>query len=81
MIAGFSGGILSFYISSRGVDAQELRQSEKVVKAQEFILLNEQGDAAGVFGFDKNGDPEITLFDERGHVFWSTELRMRTLSR
>jgi hypothetical protein len=81
MIVGFAGGILAPYISGRSVDAQDLRQGGKVVKAQKFILLNEQGGTAGVFGFDKNGDPEITLFDERGNIIWSTQLRTQTLAR
>lgn len=81
MIVGFCGGILAPYLSGRGVHAQELRQSGKVVKAQKFVLINAQGVSAGIIGFDNNGSPEITLYDEQGNILWSTKLRTQMLSR
>jgi len=81
LIVGFCGGILAPYLSDRSVHAQELRQSGKVVKAQKFVLINEQGLSAGIIGFDDNGLPEITLFDEQGNILWSTKLHTQMLSR
>jgi hypothetical protein len=81
LIVGFCGGVLAPYVSGRRVHAQELRQSGKVVTAQKFVLTNEQGATAGIFGLDNNGSPEITLFDERGNIIWSTKLHAQPLSR
>jgi hypothetical protein len=81
MVIGFCGGILGSYISGQSVRAQELRQGAKTVTAQKFVLINEQGGPAGIFGFDNDGSPEITLFDERGNIIWSTKLRTQPLSR
>jgi hypothetical protein len=81
MMVGFCGGILAPYVSGRLVHAQELSQSRKVVTAEKFVLINEQGASAGIFGFDSNGSPEITLLDARGNVIWSTKLRAQSLSR
>lgn len=75
MLVGFCGGILAPYLSPKVVRAQEPRQSERVVSAQKFILVNDHGVQAGIFGFDKNGSPEITLVDPAGNVIWSTQLR------
>lgn len=80
MIVGFCGGIFAPYVSGRLVGAQEPRQTEKVVTAQKFVLVNEQGTSAGIFGFDEHGSPEITLLDAQGKIIWSTKLRAQMLS-
>ncbi|HXW62204.1 MAG TPA: hypothetical protein VEJ45_06370 [Candidatus Acidoferrales bacterium] len=80
-IVGFCGGILAPHVLGKAVHAEELRRNAKVVTAQKFVLTNEQGTPAGIFGFDTNGSPEITLLDAQGDVVWSTKLRMQTLSR
>jgi hypothetical protein len=81
VIVGFCGGILAPYVLGKAVHAQEPRPKVQVVTAQKFVLTSEQGTPAGIFGFDTNGSPEITLFDAQGHVIWSTKLRMHTLAR
>jgi len=55
--------------------AQRPQQVGRTISAQKFILVNDHGAQAGIFGFDKNGSPEITLLDSLGNVIWSTQLR------
>lgn len=80
MVVGFFGGILANFVSAKLVHAQEHPPAEKVVTAQRFVLVNEQGSSAGIIGFDKSGSPEITLFDAQGNVIWSTKVRTEKIS-
>lgn len=79
VMLGFCGGILASYVLGKGAQAGEPRPNAKVVTAQKFVLVNDQGASAGIFGFDPNGSPEITLFDAQGNVVWTTKLRIETL--
>ncbi len=38
----------------------------KEIRPQSFFLINDKNIPAGVFGFDKDGNPSITLFDKAG---------------
>jgi hypothetical protein len=74
LIAGLLGGILSHAVSPQMLRAQEQTPPSKTITAERFVLTDEHGTAAGVFGF-KDGKPIITLFDSTGRVTWSTEIR------
>jgi hypothetical protein len=69
--AGLLGGVLSHYIVVDSARAQTQPVPSKEITAQRFVLTNDKGIPAGVFGFDKNGDASITLFDRSGKVIWS----------
>ena len=71
LAAGLLGGILSHYISPALVHAQSQTIPPKEITAQSFVLVNEQGTPAGIFGFDKDGGASIKLIDKAGKVLWS----------
>jgi hypothetical protein len=78
LVAGLLGGIMSYSPSPRVLRAQEQAPPPKTITAEQFILTNEQGTTAGVFGL-KDGKANITLFDSTGRVIWSTEVRPTTV--
>lgn len=71
LAAGLLGGILSHYIAPQSAWSQSQTVPPKEVNAQRFVLMNDKGAPFGVFGFDKNGNAGITLFDQSGKVIWS----------
>ena len=75
LLVGFCGGNFAQYLLPQLAHAQRPQQAERTISAQKFILVNDHGAQAGIFGFDKNGSPEITLLDSLGNVIWSTQLR------
>jgi hypothetical protein len=81
LVAGFLGGIASQYVSPALVRAQVRTTPMKVISARKFVLLNEQGTTSGVFGFDGNSNPSITLYDAQGQVIWSTKIRVQKIER
>jgi hypothetical protein len=72
LAAGLLGGVLAHYVSPELVHAAQAAPT-KEVRAQSFVLVNEDGSPAGLFGFDLNGQPMIKLFDRAGKVIWSTD--------
>jgi hypothetical protein len=75
LAAGLLGGLLSHYVSPVLVHAAQAAPPPKEVRAQSFLLVNDDGSPAGLFGFDLNGHPNIKLFDRTGKVTWSTDVR------
>jgi hypothetical protein len=73
LIAGLVGGFASRYLTPTPVFAQAQAPIPKEIKAQKFVIVNEEGQALGVFGFDRNGTPMVNLTDENGRTFWSTQ--------
>ena len=43
-----------------------------VVKAGRFVLVDAQGNKRAVLGFDGAGQPNLSIYDERGRTVWST---------
>lgn len=63
LVAGFIGGTMSHYLFvSSVVRAQGPAQSPPEIRAQKFVLVDENGTARGVFGFRSNdGNPDIQV--------------------
>jgi hypothetical protein len=71
LAAGLLGGFLSHYISLESVHAAQVIPA-KEIRAQRFVLVNSDGGPAGMFGFDREGRPDIVLYDNAGKIVWST---------
>ena len=71
LAAGLLGGWVSHYVSPASVHAAQIAPP-KEIRAQSFVLVNADGSPAGLFGFDRNGRPTVTLFDPTGKAVWST---------
>jgi len=61
--AGLLGGFAASYLSSGIVHAQSAAQVPKMVQAKSFVLMNDQGKPAGILAIDKDGKPNLKLFD------------------
>jgi hypothetical protein len=68
LAAGFIGGLTSRYCGPTPVYAQS-PASPPEIRAQKFVLVDENGVAREVFGIEKNGAPEIEITDSKGRVF------------
>ena len=77
LAAGLLGGFLSHYVSPRLVHAQTQTAAAKEISAQSFVIVNDQGRPAGLFGFDKDGNASIVLLDKMGKVVWSASGKPR----
>jgi hypothetical protein len=46
---------------------------QKEIRAQRFVLVNDDGKPAGLFGFDQDGRPNVILIllDKTGKVLWN----------
>ena len=72
--AGLVGGLVPSYIAPVAVFAQAQKAAPKEIQAQNFVLVNSQGNPMGLFGFDPQGKPIIKLVDERGKTIWTSEV-------
>jgi predicted transcriptional regulator len=71
LCAGLLGGIVSHYVMSGKVFAQEFTAPPKQITAQSFVLVDDKGQPFGKLGFDKAGNPSIMLLDKSGSVVWT----------
>ena len=71
LAAGLVGGLLSRYLVPSPVYAQAQIPAPREMRAQSFVLVNAQGVALGLMGFDPQGHPVIKLVDEGGRTLWS----------
>ena len=74
LAAGLLGGLISRYVNPIPAYAQT-PAAPKEIRAQSFVLVNEQSRPCGLIGFDPQGNPIIKLLDERGHLLWDTQTR------
>jgi hypothetical protein len=81
LIAGLVGGLASRYLTPIPVFAQAETPIPKELKARQFVIVNQEGKALGVFGLDPDGTPMIKLIDERGRTLWSTQPSILLQSR
>jgi len=65
--AGLLGGVASHYLSPQPVHAESYPRE---VRAQSFILVNEQGMVLGTFS-EEAGRPALKLFDRKRREIWS----------
>jgi hypothetical protein len=72
--AGLVGGLVPLYLVPPAVFAQAQRAAPKEIQAQNFVLVNSQGNPMGLFGFNPQGKPIIKLVDERGKTIWTSEV-------
>ena len=72
--AGLVGGLVPFYLAPPAVFAQAQKAAPKEIQAQNFVLVNSQGNPMGLFGFNPQGKPIIKLVDERGMTIWTSEV-------
>jgi len=69
LAAGFLGGLASRYWSPAPVYAQGQTTPPTEIQAQKFVLVDSNGAARAVFGFETNGSPVIEIADSKGRVF------------
>jgi len=65
--AGLLGGVASRYVSLQPVHAESLLRE---VRAQSFVLVNEQGTVLGTFS-EESGRPVLKLLDGSGREIWA----------
>jgi hypothetical protein len=68
LASGLIGGISSRYCGPTPVYAQSPASSPEI-RAQKFVLVDQNGVARGVFGIEINGAPEVEIIDSKGRVF------------
>jgi hypothetical protein len=62
LVAGFIGGAMSHYLFvPAAVRAQGPVQSSTEIRAQKFVLVDENGTSRGVFGFRSDGSPDLQV--------------------
>ena len=71
LAVGLLGGLISRYISPELVHAQTETVPAKEIKAERFVLVNEDGSPAGLFGFDQDGKANVILLDKTGKLVWN----------
>lgn len=69
LIAGFLGGLASRSWSPAPVYAQAPAAPPAELRAQKFVLVDENGVARGVFGLEANGSPAVEVADAKGRVY------------
>ena len=78
LAAGLLGGLLSRYLTPIPAFAQAPAQTQapKEIRAQSFILVDDQGRVLGTFAYDGQsiprlpGTPSIRLYDTTGKEIW-----------
>jgi hypothetical protein len=62
LVAGFIGGAMSHYLLvPQAVRAQVPAQSSPEIRAEKFVLVDENGTARGAFGFRSDGSPDLQV--------------------
>ena len=73
-LVGFLGGGAAVSLfAPRSLNGQTAAQ---VIRANRFILLDNDGQKRGEWIIGESGHPLLRMFDERGNVMWSTEMRL-----
>jgi hypothetical protein len=70
LAAGLVGGILSRYLAPTPVLAQAQITNPKEIRAENFVIVDENGAPRGAFGIDrKDGWPTLEITDAKGHAW------------
>ena len=81
LAAGLLGGVLPRYFASAPVLAQA--QTQKEIKAQSFVLVDEKNNAVGTFkpaADQLSGNPTVVLVDRSGREIWRAGVSVKVLS-
>jgi hypothetical protein len=72
--AGLAGGLVPHFLLVEPGRAQAavLPEESKIIRAQQFSVVNEQGKVVGTLGVGRDGKAEIILYDAGGRTIWST---------
>ncbi|HKW96217.1 MAG TPA: hypothetical protein VJN43_00720 [Bryobacteraceae bacterium] len=65
-VLGAGGGMVSSRLSAQPAAAAA------EIKAGSFVLVDAEGNRRAVLGFDKSGQPNLSIYDNRGHTVWTT---------
>jgi hypothetical protein len=72
-VAGLTGGTVSQRLVGAPVRAQAPAPEAKEIRAERFVLVDENGTPRGAFGIDANSLPTLELIDKKGHL-WRPKL-------
>ena len=68
--AGLAGGIISQRIMVRPVYAQGSTSAPTEIRAERFVIVDDNGLPRGAFGFSTKDDwPTLEVTDKKGHAF------------
>jgi len=72
--AGFLGGMFSHFVWAPTLShAQSPEAAPKEVRAQSFVLVDDEGKVEGIFSFDEPQGAypsSVKLLDSKGHEVW-----------
>jgi hypothetical protein len=71
--AGLAGGIVSQRIVARPVYAQAPTSAPTEIRAEKFVIVDQNGLPRGAFGFTKDNGPTLEVTDKKGHA-WQVRL-------
>jgi hypothetical protein len=73
LIGGVLGGYAGSKLSSTA-GATILQLSQRIMTAQQIILVDAKGDTRGTLGVNKDGDAGLSLFDHQGKLRIALEM-------
>jgi hypothetical protein len=74
-VAGLTGGIVSQHLAGTPVYAQAPAAEAKEIRAEKFVLVDENGSPRGAFGIDpKNGWAVLECLNKKQEI-WVPQLR------
>jgi uncharacterized membrane-anchored protein YhcB (DUF1043 family) len=68
LAAGLLAGVLSRYVTPASAFAQA--QTQKELKAQSFVLVDDKGNIVGTFKPSADRIPTVVLLDRSGREIW-----------
>lgn len=80
LAAGFLGGIVSQHVALPLVYAQEPTPIPTEIRAESFVIVDQDGKPRGAFGINKKWGPAVEIIDSKDHAttarfgpecFWS----------
>jgi uncharacterized membrane-anchored protein YhcB (DUF1043 family) len=78
LAAGLLGGVLSRYVTPLPALAQA--QTQKEVKAQSFVLVEDKDNVVGTFKSSADRIPTVVLLDRTGREIWRAGVSAKVLT-
>jgi len=78
LAAGLLGGVLSRYVSPVPAFAQA--QTQKEIKAQSFVLVDDKDNIVGTFKPSADRIPIVVLLDRNGREIWRAVVSVKVLT-